>query len=71
MILYSKQGGSKRTIEQIIQKDASSETTSQFSTFVEYKNPHSFFRFSFCATFFPNECPGLYQHRPGHLLGRK
>ena len=33
---------------------------------------HVDFHFSFHATlfFFPNECPGLCQHRPGHSLGK-
>ena len=41
--------------------------------FWNMKNPHSFFRFSFCATSFfpPNECPGLSRHRPGYSLGGK
>ena len=45
-----------------------SETLQNLIYFLEYKNPCSFFRFSFRATLFflPNECPGLYQHRPGH-----
>ena len=31
-----------------------------------------FFCFSFCQLlFFPNECPGLCRHRPGHSLGKK
>ena len=30
-----------------------------------------YFRFSFCDTFFPNECTGLCQHRLGHSLGDK
>ena len=39
---------------------------SKFAIFLENENLHSFFHFSFLATvFFPNECPGLCQHRPG------
>ena len=30
------------------------------------------FIFYFCYfIFFPNECPGLCRHRPGHSLGKK
>ena len=44
----------------------------KFAILLEYENQCSFFHFSFRATlFFPNECPGLCQHRPGHSLGKK
>ena len=35
--------------------------------FIDTKTQSCFFHFSFCATFFPNECC----HRPGHSLGKK
>ena len=37
---------------------------------VQYDNPHSFFHFVLLY-FFPNECPGLFRHSPGHSLGEK
>ena len=35
---------------------------SKFAIFLQYENPHSFFNFSFYATFPPNECPGQWPH---------
>ena len=41
---------------------------SKFAIFIEKENPHSFFVFHFEHFWvLPYECPGLCQHRPGHL----
>ena len=50
----------------------SSEMLQNFPYFWNTKT-HSFFSFfiSCYFIFFPNECPGLCQHRPGHSLGEK
>ena len=40
---------------------------SKFAIFLGYENPGSFSLFILCYfIFFPNECPGLCRHRPGH-----
>ena len=50
---------------------------SKFAMFYVYENPHSFFRFSFCATLYfylmsalVYVCPALCRHRPEHSLGK-
>ena len=49
---------------------SSSEMLQKFAIFYIYENPK--LHFSILHTlFFPNECPGLCQHRPGHSLGEK
>ena len=44
---------------------------SKFAIFHIYENPKMLFPFfiSCYFIFFPNECHGLWRHRPGHLLG--
>ena len=46
---------------------------SKFAIFLEYENPKLLFPFFILCNliFLPNECPGLYQHGPGHSLGEK
>ena len=43
----------------------------KFAIFYIYENPNLLFSFfnSSYFIYFPNECPGLCQHRPGHSLG--
>ena len=50
------------------------QNASKFAIFyILFENPRLLFQFFvscyFC--FFPNECPGLCSHRPGHSLGGK
>ena len=46
---------------------------SKFAIFYIHENPKLLFPFFISPyfIFFPNECPGLCRHRPGHSLGKK
>ena len=46
---------------------------SKFAIFCIYENPKLLFPFfiSCYFIFLPNECPGLWQHRPGNSLGNE
>ena len=55
-------------LDEMFQRNASN-----FGILLEYENSHSFLSFFILCyfIFFPNECPGLCQYRPGHSLGEK
>ena len=50
------------------------ENASKFAIFLEYENPRGFFSFfisCYILYFFPNKCPSLCRHRPGHSFVKK